>query len=307
MSENGFVGRPVEDLAAAVDDRDPEEVHEALDPITVDGVVTTTAIESAVSDTSMVAATAETRTELAGIAYAEAAEAAAPVDDIDIVAARLDEYADRLDAVETRVAGLTEELPTPVEQLNDPGAVYDLAVQLRDVATRAQGITRTADDLSLDLEAFESWLDTPARRYDEFAEDVALVDESLTDLCAAVDAIPAESEDPAADWADAAMRARVLDLLVADLRTELEVLRSWADRADEPFRTVLEDDVAAVEERVEELNETLAARGTSDWREQYEAQLSALGRELEQFETPVDWERVQETLDQRRVEAFEEE
>jgi hypothetical protein len=307
MSENRFVGRPVEDVVAAVDDRDPAEVREALDPITVDGFVTTTAIETAVSDTSMVAATAETRTELAGIAYAEAAEAAAPVDDIDIVAARLDEYAERLDAVETRVAGLTDDLPTPVEQLTDPEAVYELAVQLRDVAARAQGITRTADDLSLDVEAFESWLDNADRRYDEFAEDVALVDESLTDLAAVVDAIPAGSEDPAADWADATMRARVLDLLVADLRHELENLRAWADRENEPFRRVLEEDVAAVEERVEELDETLAARATPAWHERFEEQLTALDRELEQFETPVDWEQVQEALDERRADAFEEE
>jgi hypothetical protein len=107
-----------------------------------------------------------------------------------------------------RVA-LPDDLRTSVEQPDDPEDVYGLAVELREVATTAQGVVQTADDLSVDLEAFESWLDSPARRYDEFGEDIDLVDESLAELTAAAAALPSESDAPAVDWADATMRTRV--------------------------------------------------------------------------------------------------
>lgn len=309
MSENGLVGRPVEDVVAAVidreNDREPEAVREALDPITADGVVTAAAIETAVSDTSKVVATAETRVELAGGAYEDAADAAAPVDDLDVVATRLDEYADRRDAVEARAAALADDLRTPVERLGDPDAVCELAVQIREVASTAQGVARTADDLAFDLEAFEVWLDSPERRYDEFAEDVDLVEESLAELTAAADALPAGSAAPATDWADATMRTRVLELLVDDLRAELIDLRTWADREDVPFRAGLDERVADVERRSEELADALAERAEPAWRDRFETDLAALERDLDGAEPPVDWERVQGALAERRERAFE--
>jgi hypothetical protein len=309
MSENEPVGRPVEDVIATVVDRDggrdPETVREALDPITDDDVVTREAVEEAVSDTSKVVSTAETRVELAAIACEDATAAAAPVDDFDIVTARLDEYADRLDAVDTRAAALTDDLRMTVQQLDDPTAVYELAVELREVAATAQGVARTADDLSIDLEAFESWLDDPERRYDEFGEDIDLVDESLAALTAAVSAIPKGSDAPAADWADATMRTRVLELLVADLRTELADLRAWADREDVPFRAALEERVADLERRTGELADTLAGRAESAWRDRFDDDLAAFERDLKGFEPPVDWERVQAALEERRERTFD--
>jgi hypothetical protein len=304
MSENEAVDRPVGDVVTAVvnrdDDRDPETVRAALDPITDDGAVTREAVETAVSDTSKVVATAETRVELAAIAHEDATAAAAPVDDLDTVAARLDGYADRLDAVETRAAALADDLRTPVERLDDPDAIYELAVELRDVATTAQGVVRTADDLSVDLEAFESWLDSPTRRYDEVGEDVDLVDESLAELTAAAAALPAESDAPAADWADATMRTRVVELLVTDLRAELADLRAWADREGAPFRTALSERVADAERRVATLADTLAERAEPAWRDRFGDALTAFERDLSAFEPPIDWERVQETLERRR-------
>ncbi|WP_336001022.1 hypothetical protein [Halorientalis halophila] len=308
MSENELVGRPVEDVVTAVvdcgDDRDPETVREALDPVTDDGIVTREAVETAVSDTAKVVSTAETRAELAGIAYEDATVAAAPVDDLSIVAARLDEYADRLDAVETRVAGLTDDLRAPVEHLDDPGAVYELAVELREVAAAAQGVVRTADDLSVDLEGFESWLDSPERRYDEVAEDADLVDESLAELSDAAALLPAESDEPAADWVDATMRTRVVDLLIADLRAELADLRAWANREDAPFRAALDERVAALERRAGELADTLAECAEPAWRDRFEDDLEAFERAIDGVEPPVDWERVQETLEEQRERTF---
>ncbi|WP_324756260.1 hypothetical protein [Haloarcula montana] len=308
MSENGLVGRPVEDVIEAIvdreDDCDPKTVREALDPITDDGVVTREAVETAVSDTSKVVATAETRVELAGIASEDATAAAAAVDDFEIVAVRLDAYADRLEAVEARAADLTDDLRTPVDRLDDPSAVYELATELREVATTAQGVVRTADDLATDLEQFESWLAEPDRRYDEFEADVDIVDESLDDLTAAATALSTDSDEPAADWADATMRARVLELLVADLRAELTALRSWADREDAQFRASLDDRVADAERRTRELNDTLADHAEPAWRDRFDDALGAFDAELDGFEPPVDWNRVQETLEERREQSL---
>jgi chromosome segregation ATPase len=308
MSENGLVGQPVADVIETVvdcEDDDPKRVREILDPVTDDGVVTRDAVETAVADTSKVVATAETRTELAGIAYEDATAAAATVDDLEIVAARLDGYADRLDAVEARAVDLADDLRTPVEQLDDPAAVYELAMELRDVATTAQGVIRTADDLSQDLDEFEVWLTDSDRRYDEFAEDIDIIEESLAELATAAAALSTASETPAADWADATLRVRVMDLLVADLRAELAALRAWADRVDVQFRTGLTERVADVERKTTELRDTLAERAEPVWHDQFDDTISTFEAELDDFEPPVEWNRVQETLEQRRAQSFD--
>lgn len=308
MSENGLVDQPVEDVIETVvereDDCNPKTVRETLDPVTDDGVVTREAVETAVSDTSKVVATAETRTELAGIAYEDTTAAAATVDDLDIVATRLSRYADRLEAVEARAADLAEDLRTPVEQLDDPNAVYELATELRDVATTAQGVIRTADELAQDLDAFESWLTDPDQRYDEFTEDIDLVDESLAELTATTDALSSNTDTPAADWADATMQVHVLELLVADLRVELADLRVWADREDTEFRATVEERVADLEQQTTELKTRLAEHADPVWHDRFDNHLSTFQADLDEFEPPADWRRVQETLQERREQIF---
>jgi len=308
MNESGLVGLPVGSAVDAIvdrgdGDRDPDAVREALDPVTEDGVVTREAVDDTVSDTSKLVATAETRVELAGIAHEDATAAADPVADIDVVAARLETYDDRLAAVEARAADLSDGLRTPVERL-DWGAVYELAVELREVAATAQNVAREADELSFDLEAFESWLASPNRRYDELAEDIDLVSESLEELSAAADALPA-SETPAPDWADATMRAHVLALLATDLRAEVADLRTWADREGDPFRAELADRVAATEREARALVETLSEHGEPAWHDRFGSDLAAFERDLSAFASPVDWDRVREALEEHRTAAFD--
>lgn len=308
MSEDGLVGEPVGSVVDAIvardGERDPETVREALDPVTEDGVVTEAAIESAVSDTSKVVATAETRAELADIAYDDAVEAAEPVADLDTVAARLDEYEARLDEVTSRADGLTADLARPVERLNDPDAVYELAVELREVASAAQGVIRTADDLSFDLEEFESWVENSDRRHDEFAEDIDLVGESVDELRAGVEALPEESDDPAVGWADATMRVALLDLLVADLRAELDDLREMADR-DGVSTPDLGDRIEDLDARTNALADDLDDLARPAWHDRFDADIAALDRDLDDLVPPVDWGAVQETLAARRAAAFD--
>jgi hypothetical protein len=307
MNEHGLIGRPVEEVVATVvdrDDRDPETVREALDPVTDGDVVTGGALESTVSDTSKLVATAETRVELAGIAYEDATATAAPVDDLTVVATRLESYGKRLRSVEDRAAVLGDELPTD-GGLDDSETVYDTAVTLREVAAAAQNVARTADDLSFDLERFESWVESPNRRYDEFESDVDLVEESLADLSAAVDELPAESGDPATDWADATMRAHVLTLLATDLRAELTALRRWAAREGGAVRDGLAGRVDSVERQCSELSTRLDRQADPSWRDRFGDDVDAFVDAVAEVEPPVDWAQVEATLDEHRADAFE--
>lgn len=310
MNERRPVSRPVPEVvdavAATADER--ERVREALDPIRDGDHVTREAVESAVSDTAKLVATAETRTELAGMAHDDAVESAAGVEDIPIVADRLDRYADRLADVERRAASLA--VPTPDETLS-PDAVHELALDLREVAASAQGVARTADDLSWDLEQFASWLEAPDRRHEEFREDVALVEESVADLRTAVEALdrpsaPAEptgGDDPeaAVAWADATVRARVLDLLVTDLRAELADLRTLAERREGSVPEALARRVAALDREVAVLTTRLTDRAEAAWRERFADELTAVRDGLAGLAPPVDWGRVETVASEQRA------
>ncbi len=284
-------------------DRDPDEVRAALDPVTEDGVVSETAIEESVSDTAKIVSTAETRTELAGIDHEDAHEAAAPVADVDTVAARLKGFDERLAAVEERAADLTTELATPVERLGDPAAVYELAVELREVASRAQGVATTADELGFELEDFERWVADPQIRHEEFREDTELVGESVDELASAVEML-SESPDPAVDWADATMRTRVLDLLVADLRAELEDLRELAARDDATVPDDLATDVADLDDKTTALATRLDELAEPAWREEFGEDIAALAVAID-LAPPVDWGAVQQQLEEHRTAAFD--
>lgn len=303
--DDGVIGLSTE---AAVErlagpDRDPEDVRAALDPVTEDGVVSETAIEESVSDTAKIVSTAETRTELAGIAHEDAHETAAPVADVDAVAARLSGFDERLDAVERRAADLTTDLAAPVGRLGDPAAVYELAVELREVASAAQGVATTADELAFDLEDFERWVSTPETRHEEFREDVGLVGDSVDGLAEAVETL-SESPDLAVDWADATMRTRVLDLLVADLDAELADLRDLADRDDVTVPDELAAEVEALDDRTDALAARLDELADPAWRDRFGEDVASLEAALD-LSPPVEWGAVQRLLEEHRDAAFD--
>lgn len=307
-TEPGIVGKSTDAAVDAVvggdGSRALETVREALDPVTTDGRVRRAALEEAISDTSKVVATAETRVELADIALEDARDAADGVVDLDAVRFRLNGFEDRLGPVESRVAELGIDLPRPAAEISDPDALYELVLELREVAARAQGVVRTADDLQFDLERFESWLTRPDRRHDEFAEDLTLVRESVAELEAVVDVLNV-SQDPAGQWADATMRTDVAGLLVADLHAERDELREWADRRGTDFRETLGEDLYALESRQLALAARLAERSRPAWREQFGDAIEALAADLGSVEPPVEWGSVKEQLTDRRTSAFD--
>jgi len=300
-------GVAVGDVIEAVDDADPATVRDALEPVTHDGVVTREAVETAVSDAAKLLATAETRIELAGDAYDDAAAAAAPVTDVPAVGTRIDALRDRLADVEAMIPALRPDLSIPENVRRRPVAAHQLAVEIREVVATAREAIEAADDLSFDAEQFESWLDRPNRRYDTFEEDVELVADTADDLAAAVDALPGGAADPAAQWAAATMRVRVLSLLVADLREELGDLRVLAERNGDPFRDGLTERLDGVDDRVAEVESALDALAEPAWRDRFGDDLAALDGDLAGIDPPVDWGTVDRLLEDHRPDVTTEE
>ena len=296
----------VTDMIEAVDEPDPSVVRDALEPVTEGEVVTREAIETTVSDTSKLLATAETRIELAGDAYEAAAEVADPVADVPSVRRRLETFRERLSTVESFTPELRPGLSVPDDIRRRPEAVYDLAVEIRDVVATAQEAIETADDLSFDAEQFESWVDNPDRRYDVFEEDVEMVVESVADLDAAADAIT-DADDPAVQWADATMRAQVLSLLVADLRAERRDLHVVAERTGDPIRNGLGDALEPAANRLEGVKSALATRATPAWRDRFGADVEALEGALAPLDPPIEWGTVNRILAEHRPDVIGEE
>ena len=300
MSHEYSDGVSVADVVEAVDGVDPERIEALLDPVTDDGVVTRGAIDTTVSDTSKRLATAETRIELAGNAYEDAAAVADPVADIPAVGTRLDAFKERLADVESRIPELRPDLSTPDDIHRRPTAVYEFAVLIQETVTATGDAVEAAEDLSTDVERFQSWLEQPDRRYDAFAEDLTLVEESIDELAATIDGIPDDADDPGGRWAAAAMRARVLSLLAADLRAEHRDLQLLANRRDAPFRTELGERLDGVEERVAEVESAIDDVADPVWEERFAEDLAALDEELATFEPPVDWGAVERALEAHR-------
>ena len=307
--------RASDDVAATADER--ERVREALDPVSDGDHITTEAVDTAVSDTAKLVATAETRTELASIAYDDATETAADVSDVPIVDARLESYEERLADVEARAAALGAKVPKPDGLA--PETIHQAALALREAATSAQGVATTADDLSWDLEQFESFVEDADRRHEEFAEDLELVEESAAALRSQVEDIDdiaenrrfsagsrkastsCDNDEPAVAWAAATMQARVLDLLVVDLRAELEDLETMADAQAEAVPDDLGQRVDALDHEVGVVSTRLTDRAEAAWRERFADELNALGAGLSGLEPPVEWGRVDEVASEQRA------
>ncbi|MFC6615537.1 halo transducer protein [Halopenitus salinus] len=306
-------------------DRDPEAIRRSLDPFAEDDVLTAEAVEETVSDVSKILATAETRVDLAALDADDARAAAAAVTDLDVVDARLRGFDDRLAALERRTDELGRSVGAAPDELETPSALHRSAVELRETAADAQRVVRVADDLASDLEAFESWLSSPDRRTEELAADVEALEEALVDLSSVADRIDertaADEEGPdvdeegafetdgeewtsetdgetshAAEWADATVRARVLELLVADLRAEEDDIRTWAARENASVPESLRRRIDAADRRLSMLSTTLSDLAAPDWHDRFAERLAATDRALARFDPPVAWGRVREEM-----------
>jgi chromosome segregation ATPase len=303
----------VDEIVAANEAQDPETVRTVLDHVTADDEVTADAFDETVSDVSKVVSTAETRTELATIEFDDAEAAAESVADVDAVAARLEEFEAELETVSARAAALTDDLQAAIARPEDPVSLYAAVRGLRDVAGDAQEVQVAADDLQMELEDFERWVDDASMRARELAGDVGAVERSVDTLTAAVDELESAVDspethagtDPALAWFDATLRCRVTALLTTDLRAELADLRTLATRQSADADGELDDvsdRIAELDARREAVADDLDALERPAWRETYGDRLDAFEADLAAFDPPVSWGAVQDVLADHRPE-----
>ncbi|SDM97032.1 hypothetical protein SAMN04487949_3022 [Halogranum gelatinilyticum] len=315
-------GRPVDEVVdQLVETRDAEAdtVRAALGYVSDDGVVSREAAQDSLAHVSKVVSTPETRVELARMELSEAREKASGVADLDVVAARLSRFETQVERVEERAAALGPRLQRLVERQERDGDLFEIGREIRQLTTDANEVQRDADDLMLAIEdGFGKWLASNAVRVRELREDVDALDASHDELAASVETLvdfatgesddpPDGSErvsDPALAWATISQQLAVHDLLAADVRAELEGIRTWKAREDiegDGSLDDLEPTLDRLAERRTRLRERLADVARDEWVEQYGDQVDAVETKLAAFDPPTSWETVQTAVDRHGV------
>jgi DNA repair exonuclease SbcCD ATPase subunit len=313
------------------DTLDPDDVRERLEYVTREGVVCREGIEDGLGDVSQIIATPENRIDIARREFETAADLAEPVADLAIVAARLEEFEERLLGLKEEIDRLGPELNELFNDwLEEHDDVYAMADGLHQHATRGQRMHQMVDELIVDLESFQEWVQDEETRFDELRQDVEGVDESLANLEGALADLEesdpeakretdADSEpgaeagereregdepEPALIWVDAALRHRLVGLLVADLETELDGLRTWTKREGSASTDLddLAERIETVRDRWEAIDGRIDAAARPAWRERFDDQLAAFENDLDAFDPPVDWAEVQRTLEEHQAE-----
>ena len=301
MSESAPPEVPLDEIVDDIADRtgeDPESVQTWLDPFTDDGTVTPEAIEATVTDVSQILATAETRVDLATRTVEEANDAVADVPDLEIVRVRQHAFEERLADLRSDVEGVGGELSAAASDLDSSVDIYEAAVDLHEITTDAQRVVRVAHDLETEIEAFEAWLGSANRRRDALVDDLEAAEESAESLGETVESLRAADDPDPERWFDAAVQARVLDVVVADLRAEAAGLREWAERDDESFPDDVETRIESIRDEAVASAEALADR--PDWDDRFDERLDGLDAALSAVEPPVAWGRVDEVIQEAR-------
>lgn len=297
MTDSAPVETPLDELVETAADQtgeDPESIRIWLEPFTDDGGVTPAAIDATVTDVSQILATAETRVDLAARAYESARDAAADVPDLDVVDVRRRAFEERLADLRADVEALGGDLRSGVDDLDSAVDVYEAAVDLHEITTDAQEIVRVAHDLETELEAFDAWLSSANRRHDALIDDIEDAEESAAAVAETVEALQAADAPEQERWFDATVQTCVLELVVADLRTEAADLRAWADSEGVTFPDDIEKRIDEVEDEIAASGEVLADRPSLD--DQFDKRLGVLKTELSNIDPPVAWARIDEIV-----------
>jgi hypothetical protein len=298
------------DAVVARTDDDPDAVRATLERVTADGVVRREAVDDALAHVSKVVSTPETRVENAGMLIDDAREAAAAVDHLDSVAERLDDFEDRHAAVAARVDGLGDRLQSVVALADDPDAIYETVVEIRQLTVAANSAQHTADELGVDAEEFEAWVRNPDRRLDALDDDADAVASFVDGVAETLDALAAGNGDTDPVF-DAALRHRVSRLLLDDLRAEIADLHAWPDpgpddahgAVDAEGLAALDDRLATLEDRRQSVGDRLDERTETGWRDRYGDRLADFEAALADHAPPVDWGAVEALLVEYRPES----
>jgi hypothetical protein len=301
------------DAVVARTDDDPDAVRATLERVTEDGVVRREAVDDALAHVSKVVSTPETRVENAGMLIDDAREAADAVAHLDSVAERLDDFEERHAAVAARVDGLGDRLQSVVALADDPDAIYETVVEIRQLTAAANSAQHTADELGVDAEELTAWVRNPDRRLDALDADADAVASFVDGVAETLDALAAGNADadPAALRFDAVLRHRVSRLLLDDLRAEIEDLHAWPDpgpddahgAVDAEGLAALDDRLATLEDRRQSVGDRLDEHTGTGWRDRYGDRLPDFEAALDDHAPPVDWGAVEALLGEYRPES----
>lgn len=259
------------------------------------------------------------------MALAEARENASDVDDLDIVATRLSSFEAQVERVEERAAALGPRLQRLVDRQQNGGNLFELGRGIQQLTADANEVQRDTDDLILTMEdGFGKWLKSNTVRVRELTEDVDALEAAHDDLATSVETlVDATNSDldnasdgsesvsnPALAWATISQQLAVQALLAADVRAELEAIRTWKVREDiqsEASVDELEPTLDALASRRSRLRGRLDDVARDEWVEQYGDQVDAVETRLASFDPPVSWEEVQTAVDRHGVTPTESE
>lgn len=98
------------------------------------------------------------------------------------------------------------------------------------------------------------------------------------------------------------MRHRTLDLMLSDLRWELDAIRRVDERQGvEDEQNDVEGRIRGISERLSTVDDRLADVDTSDGSAHHEEQVLALDDALAATDHPVAWDTVQRVFEQHRA------
>lgn len=287
---------------AEIREVEPDRAREILQTVTEAGIVSRDGLQERLGHVAKLVATPESRVEFAAMELDSAGEVAEPVSELAIVQFRLDQYADRLADVKAQVQNVQTTLQALLGRA-DSDPIFEVARELSQLAADANQAQRTADELYTDLDEFQRWLQSDTARRERYEADLELVEAMLDELAAARDQVAdGTAVDPGRQWFDATLRARVLALLEADLRTEFVALQEWADRegGDADAWADLGSRLDSLDERREKLATALEEPAEPDWHERFADRQAAFEAAVGDLKPPIDWGAVQSAFETHR-------
>jgi len=332
-AELDLEGMAQEDAVEAVVTADPSRdrtlVRDALEYVTSDGVITPSALDAATPVMAQKVSTAKERATETQFELTKARDAAQPVADLSTVAARLDRYEREVSVLLERAEELDARHEALTERVDDPDSLYAVGEEIRQVVDEAVSIIDTAVMLATDIHEFTGDLDDPESWVNDVQQDLNAVEETVDAIEAVAEALTAEDADadadtdtdadvdddwgdrdvePAVAWFDATLRAELVALMLADLRAELDDLRTWAERDDDIgdwYAESIADRLDDLADRQAGLADDLDALARPAWTDRFDDRLDDFGTDIADLEPPVDWVEMQTTLEAYRPDGVE--
>jgi chromosome segregation ATPase len=220
------------------------------------------------------------------------------------VRARIEEYESQIDAMRSALSTTADRLDATPKRPGSPAAAYEAADQLRRAGVVVHEVAHSHHHVEEGLDAFETWLDDPETRIDEFGDEIGGFERYLDNTEGLLDRLESDDSDefePFDAWLSAYHLQRMMALVFDELRADMAELETWLERQNGDY----DDELARLRDRLDTLE---GRHGTCSERldtaasgiEKFEAKRGAVADSLDRFEAaldehepPVDWESVE--------------